>query len=78
MFVERGRDAVHVGEERGSLLGTLCTSVLRLSSGFLHAATGQRSPQAEVQGDDCSSRRRIAQCVGVAEGGGEATDGGSE
>ena len=34
-------------------------------------------PQAGVQGDVCSSRRRIAQCVGDAEGGGEATEGGS-
>ena len=34
-------------------------------------------PQAGVQGDVCSSRRHIAQCVGAAEKGGEATKGGS-
>ena len=71
-------DAVNVGETGDSLYG--CSSHLRITLklvGTFSRDDRAADPQAGVQGDDCSSRRHIAQCVGDAEEGGEATTGGS-
>ena len=78
MFVERSREAVHVGEERGSLCEySLHMRITLKLVGTLSRDDRAADPQAGVQGDVCSSRRHIAQCVGDAEEGGEASLGGS-
>ena len=72
-------DAVNVGGTGDSLYGY--SSHMRITLklvGTFSRDDRAADPQAGVQGDVCSSRRRIAQCVDVAEGGGEATDGGSK
>ena len=70
-------DAVDVGETGDSLYGY--SSHLRTFKlvGAFSRDDRAADPKAGVQGDVCSSRRHIAQCVGDAEEGGEATLGGS-
>ena len=71
-------DAVDVGETGDSLYGYSSHTRITLKLvGTLSRDDRAADPQAGVQGDVCSSRRHIAQCVGDAEGGGEATEGGS-
>ena len=67
-----------VGEKGGSLYGySPHTRITLKLVGTLSRGDRAADPQAGVQGDVCSSRRHIAQCVGDAEEGGEATLGGS-
>ena len=72
------RDAVDVGGKGYSLYG--CSPHMRITLklvGTFSRDDRAADPQVGVQGDVCSSRRHIAQCVGDAEKGGEATQGGS-
>ena len=72
------RDDVDVGGTGDSLYGYSPHMRITLKLvGTFSRDDRAADPQAGVQGDVCSSGRRIAQCVGDAEKGGEATEGGS-
>ena len=71
-------DAVNVGGTGDSLYGYSPHMRITLKLvGTFSRDDRAADPQAGVQGDVCCSRRHIAQCVGDAEKGGEATEGGS-